>query len=243
MPWVRTAAGRDDPMGAIHVSDRLEKTARVLLWALPIWTLMLLLGTLTHQPDPQTNFGAWSRYVTTDWFLASHLINSILGAAIGSLGFVGLMLYLSDTRAAGRATAAMIAGVLGNTITSAAFGAAAFAQPALGRAFLGGDAGAVALYNDVYAVPLFGSVGVGLLLFIAGGVLAGLAVIASGKLPMWAGWVLLLATPLFALSNIFLPAALQTAAAAGLLVSTLVLAWAGGREGHSGVPFRHTASA
>jgi len=196
---------------------------------LPVWALMLMLGVLTHQPDPQTEFGAWSSYVTTDVFLASHLVNSILGAALGSVGFVALLLFLADTPAAGRAAAAMVAMVIGNTLTTAVFGAAAFVQPALGRAFLAGNSTAQALYNDVYAVPLFITVAVGLLLFMIGGVLAGLAVAASGRLPRWAGWLLAVSTLLFAPSFLLMPQAGPFTALA-LLAATLAIAWLGSRQ-------------
>jgi hypothetical protein len=88
--------------------ERLHTFAWWMLWALPIWALMLLLSVATKQPDPQSQFGEFARYVTTNQFLASHLINSILGAAIGSMGFVGLLLHLSTSRMAGRALAATI---------------------------------------------------------------------------------------------------------------------------------------
>ena len=215
------------------MSARATRYSRVLIWALPVWALTLLLGTLTHQPDPLTQFEAWSRYVSTDWFLASHLLNSILGAAIGSLGLVGLMLYLSDTTSSGRAFWAMVTGVAGNTITSAVFGVAAFVQPVLGRAFLAGQTSAPALYRDIYNTPLFASVSVGLLLFIASGVLAGLAIVKSEPLPGWAGWVFMVAIPVFALANIFLPAALQTVAALALIVATAAVAASVRRESHA----------
>lgn len=201
---------------------------RWLLWALPVWALMLLIGTWTHQPDPQTQFAAFADYITTDWFLASHLINSILGAAIGSIGFIGLMLYLSGTRAAGRSTAASIAMVAGNTLSSAVFGAAAFAQPAIGRIFQSGSGDALALYNDVYSAPLFATAILGLLLLMAGGVLAGAAISAAGRLPRWLGWLLALSTVVFTLSVFWSPA--QTPACVGLLVATTGVAWFGSKD-------------
>jgi len=213
-----------------------------MLWALPVWALMLLLSNLTHQPDPLTEFGAWSDYVTTDWFLVSHLVNSILGAAIGSVGFVALLLFLSDTRAAGRAAAATLAMVVGNTLTTAVFGAAAFVQPALGRSFLSGNSDALALYNDVYAAPLFITAAVGLLLFIIGGVLAGLAVAASRRLPRWAGWLMAVATVLFAPSFLLLPQAGPPTAFA-LLVATLAVAWVGSRQTGDRPAAAHAAKA
>ncbi len=200
-----------------------------MLWALPIWALMLLLGVATKQPDPQSQFGEFAKYVTTSRFLTSHLVNSILGAAIGSIGFLGLCLHLSAGRAAGRALAATIAMVSGNTLTAAVFGAAAFAQPALGRAFLTGNGDALALYNDVYAAPLFGTAMLGLLLFIIGGVLAGLAVAASGQFPRWAGWLFAVSIPLFVAGSI-MSAALAQAGAIGALIASVAIAWRGSRD-------------
>src|SRR5260370_11124470 len=68
------------------MTQQVRTFARRSLWVLPVWALTLFLGTLTHQPDPQTDFGGFSAYVTTTSFLLSHLINSITGAAIGSIG-------------------------------------------------------------------------------------------------------------------------------------------------------------
>ena len=151
------------------MTDRVRAFAHGALWALPVWAAMLFAGTLTHQPDPQTAMGDFANYVTTNEFLWSHLINSILGAAIGSVGVVALVLTLLDSRAAGRAIAGMIATVAGNTMTASIFGVAAFAQPAMGREFLAGQQNALDFYNQVYGVPLFGTAVVSLLLFIAVG--------------------------------------------------------------------------
>ena len=212
--------------------ERIHTFARWMLWALPIWALLLLLGVTTKQPDPQAQFGEFARYVTTNQFLMSHLINSILGAAIGSIGFVGLLLHLSASRVAGRTLAATIAMVAGNTLTAAVFGAAAFAQPALGRAFLASNGDALALYNDVYATPLFATAMLGLLLFISGGILAGIAVAASGRFPRWAGWMLAVAVPLFAVGSI-MAAVLAQAGAVAALLACIVIAWLGSRDNKS----------
>ena len=83
----------------------------------------------------------------------------------------------------------MVFTVLGNTVTSAIFGVAAFGQTALGRAYLAGQKAAPALYNEIYSAPLFLTAIVGLLFFITGGILVGLAIARSGRLPRWAGWL------------------------------------------------------
>ena len=211
--------------------QQVRTFARGAIWALPVWAALLFLGTLTHQPDPQTDFASFAEYVTTTQFLWSHLINSIAGAAIGSVGVIGLMLYLQDSKVAGRAITGMVTTVAGNTLTSAVFGAAAFAQPAMGRLFLAGQQNAQDFYNQVYAGPLFGTVLVGLLLFIVGGVFTGSAIAASGRWPRWTGWVYAVTTAGFVLSNFLLPVG-QSVMAALLFAATAVVAWRAGREEH-----------
>lgn len=198
--------------------------ARRAIWALPVWAAMLFLGTLTHQPDPQTAFGEFAAYVTTSGFLVSHLLNSILGAALGSIGVIGLALFLQDSKAARKAFTSMVATVAANTLTSSIFGVAAFAQPAMGRAYLAGQESALALYNDVYAAPLFITALLSLLLFIAGGITMGIAIAAHGRWPRWTGWVYAAATTGFVLSNFLLPVG-QSISSALLFAATVAIAW------------------
>ena len=183
------------------MTHQVRTFARGAIWALPVWAAMLFLGTLTHQPDPQTAFDAFAAYVTTTGFLVSHLLNSILGAAIGSVGVIGLVLFLQDSKAAGQAVTGMVATVVANTLTSSIFGAAAFAQPAMGRLFLAGQENALDFYNNVYAAPLFITALVSLLLFIIGGIFTGIAIARSRRWPGWTGWVYAITTTLFVLSN------------------------------------------
>ncbi len=210
------------------MTHQVRAFARGALWALPVWAALLFLSTLTHQPDTQTDFAGFAAYVTTNQFLLSHLVGSIAGAAIGSIGVIGLMLYLQDTKVAGRAITGMVATVAGNTLTSSIFGVAAFAQTAMGRMFLAGQQNAPDFYNQVYAGPLFGTALVALLLFIVGGVFAGIAIAASGRLPRWAGWVYAVSTVGFVLSNFLFPVG-QSLMSALLIVATVAVAWSAGR--------------
>lgn len=202
---------------------------RLAVWALPVWAAFLFFSTLTHQPDPQTDFSSFAVYVTTSQFLLSHLLFSIGGAAMGSIGVVALMLYLQSSRAAGKAIAGMVATVAGNTLTASVFGAAAFAQTAMGHAYLAGQPNAADFYNLVYSAPLFGTVLVGLLLFIAGGVATGSALSASGLFPGWTGWVYALSVVGFVLSNFLAPAG-QSVMSALLFASAAVVAWNASRN-------------
>ncbi|HET9587533.1 MAG TPA: hypothetical protein VFO91_01980 [Anaerolineales bacterium] len=211
------------------MTDQVRTFARGALWALPVWAAMLFLGTLTHQPDPQTAFADFAAYVTTSWFLWSHLLNSIAGAAIGSIGVIALMLYLQDSKVAGRAITGMVGTVAGNTLTSSIFGVAAFAQPAMGRIFLAGQGNALDFYNEVYAAPLFITALLSLLLFIIGGIFTGMAIAGYDGFPRWAGWVYALTTVGFVLSNFLLPSG-QSIMSALLFAATLVVALRAGRE-------------
>jgi len=123
----------------------------------------------------------------------------------------------------------MVATVAGNTLTASIFGVAAFAQTAMGRMFLAGEQNAPEFYNQVYSGPLFGTVIFALLLFIAGGILAGMAITASGRFPRWAGWVYAVATTGFVLSNFLLPVA-QSVFSALLIIATAAVAWSAARE-------------
>jgi hypothetical protein len=81
------------------------------------------------------------------------------------------------------------------------FGVAAFFQPAIGRAFLdGGDNIAVAINEDVYAGPVLVMVGVSLVLFIAGGIMLGIAASRRQMLPRWAGFTFAASVTLFVLT-------------------------------------------
>ena len=214
------------------MTQQVRGFARGALWALPIWAILLFLGTLTHQPDPQTDFAGFAAYVTTTSFLFSHLVNSIAGAAVGSIGIIGLMLYLQDSKAAGKAITGMVTSVTANTLTPSVFGVAAFAQPAMGRLFLEGGQNALEFYNHVYSGPLFGTVLVALLLFIIGGIFTGIAITSSGHFPRWTGWVYAITTVSFVLSNFLFPVG-QSIMSALLFIATVVVAWKPGREPHS----------
>ena len=211
------------------MSSKVETFARRALWMLPVWAAMLFLGTLTHQPDPQTDFANFAVYVTTTEFLISHLVNSILGAAIGSIGVVGLVLYLQNNRSAGKAITGMVATVLANTLTTSIFGTAAFAQRALGQAYLAGQQNAQDIYNLVYAAPLFVTVISGLVLLLIGGIFTGSAIATSGRFPRWAGWLYAITVASFALSVFFFSSA-QSVLTALLFAATVAVAWSASRE-------------
>src|SRR5712664_2616374 len=116
----------------------LDRTTRWGLWALPVWAVLLFVGTVDHQPDTRTDFAGFARYVTTPEFLASHIVASIIGAAIGVLGLLALFMFLALRVRSRLAVAGLAMAVAGNVLLTAVFGLAAFGQVAVGRLYLAG---------------------------------------------------------------------------------------------------------
>jgi len=209
----------------------IDPYARWGLWALSVWAVLLFASTLTHQPSYQTDFPGYASYITTTEFLISHLVASILGAGVGTLGLTALFVVLGKGRTAPLALWALVAGIIGNTLLTSVFGVAAFAQPAIGRAYLSGHmAEAVVINNDVYGPALFATALPGLLLFTIGIVLFGVAVFRSGSLPKMAGVGFALSGVLFAVIGFVLADIVQTVGAALMVASTAWIASAGGRR-------------
>src|SRR5215211_8784496 len=127
---------------------------KVGVWALPIYGLLTLWGTLTHQPDPNADFGAYARYVSTTSYLVNHLIGSILGITLGIFGAIALGAYPANGRAGRTALAAMVLSVAGSCFILAIFGMSTFATPAVGRAYLAGQQSVVEVNQDILGVPL-----------------------------------------------------------------------------------------
>lgn len=211
--------------------DALTRYVRWGLWALPVWAALLLVSTLTHQPSYQTDFPAYARYITTTPFLISHLGASILGAGIGTLGLSALFVALARSGTPRLALGALVTAILGNTLVTSVFGVAAFAQPAIGRAYLAGQTAAAETINsDIYGPALFATALPGLLLLTVGIVLFGAAAARSGSLPKLAGIGFAISGVLFALIGFVLANFVQTAGAALMVASTVWIAIAGQRR-------------
>jgi hypothetical protein len=206
------------------VSQRTLNTyARAGLWALPIYGLANLVGTLSSQPDYHKNFPAYASYIHTKSFLASHLVASILGTGIGLLGFTALLVYLASGRSPGIPVAGYVTTILGNMGMVAMFGVAAFAQPAIGNAFLAGHHDVIALNSSVYGTAANLTASVGMALFFAGAILFAIAISRSRSLPRSAGIVFAVSVPIFAIGSIT-GTALATIGALGEVVSAIWIA-------------------
>jgi hypothetical protein len=181
----------------------LDRYARVGLWALPVYGLANLIGTLTSQPDYKKNFPAYARYVHTTEFRVSHLGASVLGTGIGLLGFTALFVYLATrSRRPGVALGGFVLVLLSNMFVVAVFGVATFAQPAIGQAYLAGHQDVVALNSSVYDNHVNVTAAIGILAFFAGVILFAVAITRTASLPRWAGILFAVAVPVFAIGSI-----------------------------------------
>lgn len=202
----------------------LRRWVRAVVWLLPAWGLFLAVSTLTHQPDSDTDFGGYADYVTTTWFLTSHLLLSILGAALAVVAAMALGVGLSWTSAGRSALWGMALFGASQVVTTSVFGVAAFFQPAVGRLFQDGDeAVARSINDDVYGPEVFTMVGIGLLLMVVGALLLGRAAARSTLVPGWAAWLFAASVPVFVVAG-FTIEILQPIAGVAVAVSGVALA-------------------
>jgi hypothetical protein len=141
--------------------------------------------------------------VTTDRFLASHLISSILGQAIWLIGVAALVaVMLPTTRRPRQALAGFVASIVGGAGLLAGFGVAAFAQPAIGRAQLNGVTAARSVYDDIYGTPALLVLITGVLFLSVASVLLGRATLADSRVPRWISMMFGASGPLIGIAGI-----------------------------------------
>ena len=169
---------------------------RLGLLALPLYGVLTFWSSLDPQPDPNTDYEAWSRYVTTDHYVLTHVFGSILGLILAIFGTFALGVYLTRSRAGRMGLVAMVITVLGSALFLPGMGVSTFAAPEEGQAYLACIEGLAELPTSSADIT-FGAISllVVVLLFI-GNVLLGVAIWRSGTLPKWAG-ALWAAAPVF----------------------------------------------
>jgi hypothetical protein len=197
---------------------------RIGLWALPTYGVLLGLSTLTHQPSVD-DFDAYARYVTSETFLLSHLGASVFGAALAIVGATAVAAHLprkdgaapdavhlpGESGAAAEASHLLggrgaVVGLalttIANVFMAAAFGAAAFVQPGIGRAHLAGVPGMAAITADTAYGPAFfvTALSASFLLMVAS-IVFGTAIARSDRRLRWYGIAYAALIPLFVLTG------------------------------------------
>jgi hypothetical protein len=184
MPQAASTTKRKElEMGATNINRWIG----IGLLGLPLYGALTFWSSLNPQPDPNTHYEAFSRFVTTDHYVLSHLFGSILGLVFAIFGTFALGVYLANGRAGRLGLVAMVVTVLGSALFLPAMGVSTFATPEEGQAYLAGIE-ELAELPDMFADTVFAltSLVVIILLFV-GNVLLGIAVWRSGTLPRWAG--------------------------------------------------------
>ena len=160
---------------------------RVGLFALPLYGVLTFWSSLDPQPDPNTNYEAWARYVTANHYVLTHVFGSILGLILAIFGTFALGAYLTRSRAGRLGLVAMVITIFGSALFLPAMGVSAFSAPEEGQAYLAGIEGLAELpTSSAHIAFTVISLLVVVLLFV-GNVLLGVAVWGSGTLPKWAG--------------------------------------------------------
>ncbi len=157
------------------------------LLGLPLYGALTFFSSIDPQPDPNTYYEAWSRFVTTNGYVLKHLFLTILGTIFGIFGTIALGAYLTRSRAGRMGLWAMVITVLSYSLFLTWGGVSTFAAPQEGQAYLAGVEEyhelPIILANTLQVATVVASV----LLGFVGNVLLGVAVWRSGILPKWSG--------------------------------------------------------
>src|SRR5918995_1274393 len=143
------------------------------LLGLPLYGVMTFFSSLDPQPDPNTDYEAFSRFVTTDSYVLKHLFLSDLSIIFVIFGIFALGAYLTRSSAGRMGLWAMVIAVFGQALFLLIGGVSTFATPQEGQAYLAGIEEDRPLPTSLAATGQTATLGV--------------AVWCSGILPKWAG--------------------------------------------------------
>jgi hypothetical protein len=167
-----------------------QSTSRLMgigLLGLTLYGAMTFFSSIDPQPDPNTHYEAWSRFVTTDGYVLKHLFLTLLGTIFGIFGTIALGAYLTRSGAGTMGLWAMVITVLGYTLFLTWGGVSTFAAPIEGQAYLEGIEAYKELPTSLAGTLQGATMLVSVVLAFVGNVLLGVAVWRSGILPKWAG--------------------------------------------------------
>jgi drug/metabolite transporter (DMT)-like permease len=188
-------------------APNITKWIGIGLLGLPIYGALTFFSSLDPQPDPNTHYEAWARFVTTDYYVLKHLFATILGIILAIFGTFALGAYLAKSRAGRLGLVAMVITVFGTALFLTVGGVSTFASPEQGQMHLLG----IDEYRDMPSIlaetVMMATFGVSFLLMLVGNVLLGVAVWRSGMLPRWAGalWAAGSALPVLGMLYALLP--------------------------------------
>jgi hypothetical protein len=203
---------------------RPSAAIRVGLWALPLYGALTAWATLDPQPDQATDPAGWARFVSTNYYLVSHLVGSTGGTILAILGTVALGGYLAGGRSAKLGVTAMVITVTGHALLLVPAAISTFATPAIGRAYLAG-------FTDVmqigFSPAMTATFLLGLLLALVGNILLGVAMWRSDILPRWVGAVWAISAIVFYVLGVVLGLATAGASPPTQIVGALLIVISG----------------
>ena len=168
-------------------APNINRWMGVGLLGLPLYGVLTFWSSLDPQPDPNTNYDAWARFVITDHYVLTHVLGSILGLILSIFGTFALGAYLAKSRAGRMGLVAMVITVFGSALFLPGMGVSAFAAPEEGQAYLAGIEGLAELPTSSADIAFAATSLLMVVLLLVGNVLLGVAVWRSGTLPKWAG--------------------------------------------------------
>jgi hypothetical protein len=168
-------------------ATNINRWIGVGLLGLPFYGALTFYSSMNPQPDPNTRFEAWSRYVLTDHYVLSHVLGSGLGLILSIFGTFALGAYLAGSRAGRLGVVAMVITVFATALFLMPMGVSTFTAPHEGQAHLAG----IEEYEKlpaIFADTVFMATSLlVIVLAFVGNVLLGTAIWRSGTLPRWAG--------------------------------------------------------
>ena len=198
------------------------------LLGLPLYGVLTFWSALNPQPDPNTHYEAWSRYVTTDFYLLKHLFGSILGLILSIFGVVALGAYLARSRAGRMGLVAMVITVFGSALFLTVGGVSAFSAPEQGQMHLQGIEGYREMPPVLAQTAMIATFGVSSLLLFVGNLLLSVAVWRSGTLPRWAGALLAAAAVFMYPLGLLITALVTSSTTPTVLVGAVLIVISGG---------------
>ncbi len=177
------------------------------LLGLPLYGVLSFFSSLNPQPDPNTHYDAWARYVTTDFYVLTHLFASDLGLMLAIFGTFALGAYLARSRVGRMGLVAMAITVFGSLLFLMVGGVSTFSSPEQGQMHLQGIEGYREMPTILAQTAMMATFGVSFLLMLVGNALLGVAIWRSGTLPRWAGalWAAGSALPMLGMLYALLP--------------------------------------
>jgi hypothetical protein len=168
-------------------ATNINRWIGVGLLGLPLYGALTFWSSMDPQPDPNTRFEAWSRYVTTDHYVLAHVLGSGLGLILAIFGTFALGAHLAGGRAGRLGLVAMTVTVFATALFLMPMGVSTFTAPHEGQAHLAG----IEEYKKlpaIFADTVFMATSLlVIVLAFVGNLLLGIAAWRSGTLPRWAG--------------------------------------------------------